>query len=260
MSSLSLALVQTSLVWEHPKENRLHFELMIREQCPPGTDLIILPEMFTTGFTMNNVVLAEEMEGETIQWLKKIAHQHQAAIMGSLIISESGRYFNRLVFIQPDSDDIQTYDKRHLFTLAKEDKYYTAGTQKLILEYKQWKIMPVICYDLRFPVWMRNTEAVDLIVCVANFPERRRKAWMSLLPARAIENVCYVLGLNRIGQDGLDIPYAGDSGIWDYEGNQMLDLGHQDTIGMMSLNKDKMTVFRRAYPFLNDRDKFYIEI
>jgi len=120
--------------------------------------------------------------------------------------------------------------------------------------------VPFFFILLRFPLWLRNTEAVDLIFCVANFPERRRKAWMSLLPARAIENVCYVLGLNRIGQDGLDIPYAGDSGIWDYEGNQLLDLGNQDTIGMMRLNKDKMTVFRRAYPFLNDRDQFYIEI
>lgn len=221
------------------------------------SDLIILPEMFTTGFSMESEKLAESMSGPSIGWLLDQSNQLDLALTGSLIIEDQGHNYNRLVWVEPGLASPKTYDKKHLFSLANEHKHFSPGNQKLILEYKTWKIALFICYDLRFPVWSRNTEAVDLMIYVANWPEKRSLAWKSLLPARAIENQCYVAGVNRIGMDANQILYSGDSAVYDFEGNQILKLDNQDAIQTIELDQHQLQVYRRAYPFLKDADRFH---
>ena len=186
---LKIALIQSDLVWENPKKNRKHFKEKIESISKP-VDMIVLPEMFSTGFTMNAKDVAETMDGKTVAWMKKKALKTNAAIIGSLVISEDGKFYNRLLFVEP-SGDIHIYDKRHTFTLAGEEKIYASGTKKLIVDYKGWKICPLVCYDLRFPVWARNTENYDVLLYVANWPKPRILAWDTLLKARAIENMSY---------------------------------------------------------------------
>jgi len=199
MNTLKLTLLQADLIWESRKANLLLFDKLLADITE--TDLILLPEMFSTGFSMKPKSLWDSPEGETFDWLKKKAEEKQAAISGSVIIKDEGHYYNRLYFVTPEGE-YYTYDKKHLFTLAGEEKVYSSGKEKLTLEYKGWKITPLICYDLRFPVWCRNAEHSDLMYFVANWPERRAMPWSSLLKARAIENMCYVAGLNRVGDDG----------------------------------------------------------
>ena len=210
MENLKITIFQGYLFWENIEKNLQNISLRlsnIREK----TDLIILPEMFNTGFTMNAEKLAEPMNGKTMIWMHKMAKEFDCVVTGSLIIKDSDGFYNRLVWMRPDGK-YQCYDKRHLFTLAKEDQTYTAGKDKLIVELKGWKICPVICYDLRFPVWLRNVnEAYDLLIVVANWPERRALHWRTLLPARAVENEAYVIGVNRVGHDGNEIYHSGDS-------------------------------------------------
>lgn len=220
-------------------------------------DLIVLPEMFASGFTMNPKIVAETMQGETIAWLQHLAKAKNCAITGSLVIEENGNYYNRLVFVFPNGK-IQTYDKRHLFTLAGEDKVYTAGKEKLIIEYKGFKICPLICYDLRFPVFARNVENYDLLIYVANWPKPRINAWDILLKARAIENMCYTIGVNRIGKDSNNLEYVGHSQAVDFLGNYLVEPQETDGVFIVELDQEKLNETRGKLGFLNDKDDFSI--
>lgn len=254
---LNLALVQTALHWESPQLNRNHFSLLLAE-IPP-VDLIVLPEMFSTGFSMQPETLAEDKNGPTLAWMIEMAKLHQAAITGSIIIKDQGNYVNRLFFVYP-SGEYKCYDKRHLFTLAGEDKHYHPGARKLILEYKGWRINPQVCYDLRFPVWCRNTEHFDLQIFVANWPERRAVAWKTLLKARAIENICFVAGLNRVGEDGNGVYHSGDSVVRDPLGTRIsyIEPGAQ-SVALVELEYRRISDARSKFAFLNDADEFIMK-
>ncbi|PNQ75016.1 amidohydrolase [Hanstruepera neustonica] len=254
---LKTAFIQTDLVWEDPKANRKNFKAKF-DLLPEDVDLVILPEMFSTGFTMNAQAVAESMNGKTVTWMLEKAQKHQFAIVGSLIIEENGHYLNRLVFAFPDGT-FNTYDKRHTFSLAGEDKVFTAGTKKVIIGYKGWKICPQICYDLRFPVWARNVEDYDLLLYVANWPKPRIAAWDALLKARAIENMSYCIGVNRIGQDGKENEYCGHSAIYDVLGNNITPLRpNKEQIEMTVLEKKHIVYYRDKLKFLDDKDAFTI--
>jgi predicted amidohydrolase len=256
-NSMKLCLCQYEIKWQDAEANRQHLDKLFGGLSPNKTDIIVLPEMFQTGFSMDSVNLAETMDGPTIRWMSQWATQLNSAITGSLIIKDQNQYYNRLVWIEPGNSEVTTYyDKKHLFTLADEPKHYSAGTKQLSLSWKDWTISFYICYDLRFPVWTRNTEAVDLQVYIANFPSKRERAWNSLLPARAIENQCYVAAVNRIGLDGNGIEHQGDSAVYDYEGRNLAALGNKEELQLIELSHRNLEVFRRAYPFLNDRDIF----
>jgi len=250
---MKISLIQTSLAWENPKENRQHFTQLIN--TIHDTDLIILPEMFTTGFTMNSAAVAEPMDGETVMWMKQLSAEKNCAITGSLVIGGGGRYYNRLLFVEPEGK-IHTYDKRHLFTLAGENKTYTKGINRTIIEYRGWKICPLVCYDLRFPVFSRNTEDYDLLLYVANWPEPRIAAWDALLKARAIENMCYVAGVNRIGQDNNGHNYPGHSVVIDYLGHTLGEEQEEEMVLTIVLRKDLLNDTREKFGFVNDRDSF----
>lgn len=218
-------------------------------------DLIVLPEMFSSGFTMNPKAVAETMNGETIAWLQHLAKAKDCAITGSLVIEENGKYYNRLVFVYPNGE-LKTYDKRHLFTLAGEDKVYTAGREKLIIEYKGFRICPLICYDLRFPVFARNVEDYDVLIYVANWPKPRINAWDILLKARAVENMSYAIGVNRIGMDENELEYVGHSQAVDFLGNYLLEAQETDGVFIVELDKEKLLETRSKLAFLKDKDSF----
>lgn len=254
---LKLAIVQTKLHWEDPRANQEHFvELLNSITVKP--DLVLLPEMFSTGFSMNPQSLAESPEGDTFLWMQSEAQSRDLALSGSLIIEEDGLYYNRLYFIYPDGS-YKTYNKRHLFSLAGEEKVYEPGQEKLILEYKGWRINPQICYDLRFPVFCRNAENFDFQYFVANWPERRAEAWSTLLKARAIENQCYVAGLNRIGDDGNGVYHSGNSAVHDALGAQISQTkAHEESVEVIILDKEQLQKVRSKFGFLADRDEFQI--
>ena len=257
MQDLKVALIQADLVWEDPRQNRTNFADKIYA-ISEVVDLIVLPEMFTTGFTMNPYDVAEGMNGETILWLKKLAREKNCAITGSLIIKEEDNYYNRLVFVFPQGK-IEVYDKRHTFTLAGEDKVYTAGEERLIVEYKGWKICPLICYDLRFPVWARNVENYDLLMYVANWPKPRITAWDILLKARAIENMSYCVGVNRVGLDVNKYEYVGHSAAYDSLGNELTNIEpSKEQTAIVTLSAEHLKRTRIKLGFLDDRDKFQI--
>jgi predicted amidohydrolase len=219
-------------------------------------DIILLPEMFTSGFTMNPTKVAESMQGETVAWMKESASKKQAAITGSLVVEENGFYYNRLLFVHPDGV-VESYDKRHTFTLAGENEVYSAGTQKLIVNYKGWKICPLICYDLRFPVWARNVENYDVLIYVANWPKVRIAAWDALLKARAIENMSYCIGVNRVGLDGNNHEYSGHSAAYDVLGKRLDTIPtDKEAIEIVTLNKKDLEIYRMKLNFLEDRDEF----
>ncbi|MAB48415.1 MAG: amidohydrolase [Flavobacteriaceae bacterium] len=255
--TLNVALVQTSLVWENPKANRTHIEDKVSSIT---ADLIILPEMFSSGFTMNASEVAETMDGETIAWLKSLSKTKNAAIVGSLVITENNNYYNRLVFVEPNGT-LTTYDKRHTFTLAGEHKVYTAGSEKTIIDYKGFKICPLVCYDLRFPVWARNSENYDVLIYVANWPKVRIAAWDALLKARAIENMSYCIGVNRVGLDGNNYEYSGHSAVYDVLGHRMDSIPESiETVEVVTLEKSHITKYRERLGFLKDRDTFNLEV
>lgn len=255
---LKIALIQSDLVWENPKQNRENFSVKINS-ISGNTDLIILPEMFTSGFTMNANVVAETMNGKTVNWMKAIAKKTNSVLVGSLVISEDNNYYNRLIFIEP-SGSIQYYNKRHTFTLVGEDKTYTAGTEKLIIDYKGWKICPLICYDLRFPVWARNVEDYDVLIYVANWPKPRVSAWDALLKARAIENMSYCIGVNRVGVDGVNSEYSGHSAAYDVLGNMMTTIApNKEQIEVVTLDKRHVEAYRNKLKFLDDKDSFTLK-
>jgi predicted amidohydrolase len=251
---MKIALIQTELSWENPNENKALLQEKINA-ISQYVDLIVLPEMFTSGFTMNPKNVAQTMQGEAISWLKETAKDKNCAITGSLVIEENGNYFNRLVFVFP-SGEIQTYDKRHLFTLAGEDKVYTSGKDKLIVEYKGFKICPLICYDLRFPVFARNVENYDVLIYVANWPKPRVNAWDILLKARAVENMSYVIGVNRVGFDANNHEYVGHSQAVDFLGNYMQEPQQIEGVFIVELDKNEMLETRKKLNFLNDTDEF----
>lgn len=251
---MKIALIQAPLLWENPTQNRNYFEDKINS-IRETIDLIVLPEMFTSGFTMNPKAVAESMQGETVLWLQALAKAKNAAITGSLVIEENGNFYNRLVFVFP-SGAIKTYDKKHLFTLAGEDKAYTSGTQKMLIEYQGFKICPLICYDLRFPVFARNTEEYDVLIYVANWPKPRINAWDALLKARAIENMCYTIGVNRIGEDPNKHDYPGHSQVIDELGNYLIAPQEIEGVFITTLNKNTLEANRQKFGFLNDRDAF----
>ncbi|GEL10152.1 Predicted amidohydrolase [Flavobacterium glycines] len=253
---MKIALIQSDLVWENPKANRIHFEEKING-IKESVDLIVLPEMFSTGFTMNPDKVAETMEGETLLWMQSLAKARNMAITGSLVVEESGNFYNRMLFVFP-SGEIQFYDKRHLFTLAGEDKVYTAGSQKLIVNYLGWKICLMVCYDLRFPVFSRNVENYDLLLYVASWPEKRVNAWDALLKARAIENMSYTIGVNRIGIDNNAHHYSGHSQLLDCLGDYIVVPTEEENVFIAELDKQKMIVARQKLGFLNDRDQFQL--
>jgi predicted amidohydrolase len=261
MSTITISLVQTTLHWENKVANRQHFEAKIASLAGK-TQVVFLPEMFTTGFSMNPSQLAEKMDGESVEWMRKMATQYRLILTGSLIIEEEGHYFNRLIWMLP-TGELGYYDKRHLFAYAGEDSYYTAGAKRLIAGVNGWRFNLQVCYDLRFPVWARqqiiNGEPeYDVLVYVANWPERRRQAWTTLLQARAIENQCYVIGVNRIGEDGNGIYHSGDSMVIDPLGEILLAQKDQETIHTLTLNKERLTEVRQSLPFLKDGDGFGI--
>jgi omega-amidase len=251
---MKVTLVQTDLIWENAEANRERLTQMINGM-DGDTDLIILPEMFSTGFTMAPQGVAETMEGVTVSWMRDIAAEKACAVAGSLVIEEAGKYYNRLLFVLPDGE-IRTYNKRHLFSLAGEDEAFTAGKDRLILTYKGWKICPLVCYDLRFPVFSRNTEDYDLLLYVANWPESRVTAWDALLRARAIENMCYTVGVNRIGRDSNETDYSGHSQVLDSLGQCLIEPSSAEGIFTVDLDKQELLETRHKFGFLNDRDSF----
>ncbi|MGB5323323.1 amidohydrolase [Lutimonas sp.] len=255
--SLTISLVQTDNVWENIDVNLKNLTSKI-EEIQEKTDMIILPELFTTGFTMEAEGIAETMDGVGIQWMLDTANKKECVVLGSLLIIESGNYFNRLIVAFPDGN-IKHYDKRHLFSFAGEDKVFKAGTERMTFEYKGFKICPLICYDLRFPVWARNTEDFDLIIFVANWPNARMLAWDTLLKARAIENLCYVIGLNRVGIDNNQLVYTGHSAVYDAMGATLLNFEPgEGAIGSVSIDIDHIEQTRSKFRFLEDRDSFVI--
>jgi predicted amidohydrolase len=256
-STMKIALIQTHLIWENPLENRSHLAQKITGFME-DVDLIVLPEMFSTGFTMHPESVAETMKGETVTWLQHFAKAKNCAITGSLVIKEKGNYYNRLIFVFPDGK-IQQYDKRHLFTLAGEDTKFTAGKSKLIVEYKGWKICPLICYDLRFPVFSRNQNDCDLLLYVANWPNMRANAWNALLKARAIENMSYTIGVNRIGADENGNTYFGDSQVVDSMGNYSMNPQQSEGVFIVELDKKSQDLNRKKFGFLNDADQFELK-
>ena len=249
---LKIALVQSHLIWENPQANRELFSEKIGE-IPDEIDMIVLPEMFTTGFTMNPQHIAVEEKSKTIEWMHEWAQKKDAAIVGSIVNPEEDKYYNRLWFVHPNG--MSSYDKKHTFTLAGEDKVYQAGINKEIITFRDFKICPMICYDLRFPVWARNVEDYDILVYVANWPKPRINAWDTLLKARAIENMAYCVGVNRMGTDGLGYEYSGHSAVYDVLG-QSLAYSEKEAVLYATLSKAHIEENRSKLRFLDDRDDF----
>lgn len=252
MQALNISLVQTVIEWENIDANLQHFEKKLASIH--STDLIILPEMFTTGFSMNPEKLAKESREKGLVWMQKMAKTKNAAVIGSLMFEENDQYFNSLLFVLPDGS-FKRYNKRHLFCLADENNHFSKGKERLIIEYKDWKICPLICYDLRFPVFSRNNVSYDLLIYVANWPEKRQYAWQQLLKARAIENQTYVVACNRLGEDGNGIAHKGGSAIINYLGEE-IGFDNEDDVYQFNLSREPQDSFRKQFPFLNDMDAF----
>ena len=253
---MKIALFQTSLAWENPEVNRTFIEKYFMSE-EESFDIFVLPEMFSSGFTMNPEKIAETMNGKTISWMKSLALKKDCVICGSLVIEEKNDYYNRFIFVHPNGK-MDFYDKRHLFSLAGEHEKYSKGIKKVIIDYKGWRICPQVCYDLRFPAFSRNHENYDLLLYVANWPKTRITAWDALLKARAIENMCYVVGVNRIGFDENNHQYIGHSQVLDELGNQILDADEKLGVFIVELDKNKMLENRNKLNFLNDKDEFEI--
>lgn len=255
---LKITLVQTTLHWEDRQKNLADLTNKI-SGIEEETDLVILPEMFTTGFTMKSSELFETMDGATVRWMKEMAERKKCAIAGSVIIKETGCYYNRFLFVGQDGN-IETYDKRHLFRMAGEDKYFSKGNGRVIIDYGGWKICPMVCYDLRFPVWDRSRNDRDLMIFVANWPETRKEAWSTLLRARAMENQVYVAGVNRVGKDGSYVSYSGNSAVFSPSGNLISNIRPgEESIQTVILSMTEMNDFREKFPAWLDADDFEIK-
>ena len=263
MSSLTLTIIQTDIVFENKAANLQLLKAKI-EAIEKRTEIVVLPEMFSTGFSMQPELFAEPMEGDTVKWMKEIAADNKIIITGSIIVKEKGNYFNRLIWMLPNGQS-GYYDKRHLFAYGEEDKHYTAGNKRLIASVKGWKINLQICYDLRFPVWSRqqNTAAqseYDLLIYVANWPEKRSHAWKTLLCARAIENQCFVVGVNRVGKDDKNIYHSGNSLIIDPLGQILYHKEDEEDVFTITLQKEDADKVRTQFPFWKDADTFRIDL
>jgi len=255
MKALNITFLQSNLIWEDISANLNAFTLKLNH-LKQTADVIILPEMFTTGFSMNAEKLAEKMTGKTVTWMRRKAKKLDALVLGSLIIEDNGYYYNRLIAAFPNAT-VRYYDKHHLFTLSGEHKVYTAGHERLQFNYKGWHICPLVCYDLRFPAWARNTTNYDILIYIASWPKPRIDAWDTLLKARAIENMSYVVGVNRVGIDGNKLEYSGHSAIYDVLGNKLISSEpHKDEIVQIGLNKASLINTREKLQFLKDKDNF----
>ena len=280
MQDLRITIIQSDLHWENIDANLKMFSRKI-STIREKTDLIVLPEMFSTGFTMKNKAMAEKMDGKTVQWMRNMAKEKKCVITGSLIIKENGKYYNRLIWMMPNGE-YKTYDKRHLFRYANEQNYYAAGKKKLIVELKGCKICPMICYDLRFPVWSRNNYPLfispkggnkhvqppspwekdgmgcyDVLLYIANWPERRNHPWKTLLMARAMENQCYVVGVNRVGNDGNNIYHSGDSAAINFKGEILSKTkGRKESVETVILSMKDLDTWRKKFPAWMDSDRF----
>jgi omega-amidase len=269
MSSISVTIIQTALYWEDKPANLQMFSEKI-SGITEKTAIVVLPEMFTTGFSMNTGRLAEDMDGETISWMKKKSAEKGVILTGSMIAKEKNAadniFFNRLIWMLPNGD-FGIYDKRHLFAYGNEDQHYTSGKKRLIASVNGWKINLQVCYDLRFPLWIRQSKLpdsplgpeFDILIIVANWPSARSHAWKTLLQARAIENQCYVIGVNRVGTDGRGLDYAGESMIVGPAGDIIKILGDKEEIFSYSLDRERLEDFRTKYPFWKDADRFLIQ-
>jgi predicted amidohydrolase len=257
MDILRISLVQYDVIWENPSANRLKLDRLLAP-LKGQTDLILLPEMFTTGFSMNARELAEAMDDDSVAWMKKHASELNSAIAGSMIIKENDHFFNRFMFVTP-AGRIDYYDKRHLFSMGDENQYFHPGNSRVIVNYLGWRIALFVCYDLRFPVWCRSVNDADLMLFTANWPEKRKIVWQTLTRARAIENQLYVACVNRTGRDGTGIPYAGDSTLIDPKGELLCDLNHQtDLVETSAVSLEKLNQFREKFPVGKDEDLFEI--
>lgn len=255
---LSVALVQANLAQGEVIQNLNNIEDMLGSLRE--VDLIVLPEMFNTGFSMDSRANSEPVDGHTTEWMQRIAQQMDAVVCGSLSIKVAEDDFrNRLLWVSPDGT-VNHYDKRHLFRMAGEDKRFTPGDKQLVVELKGWKIRPLVCYDLRFPAWARDAQNTDLIIYVACWPQARAQAWNTLLAARAIENQCYVLGINRVGMDHNNHYHSGDTQALDYLGNRLVHVQNQETVVLAKLKADSLHEFKTRFPAYMDADKFYLEL
>lgn len=259
---LTVSLVQAELDWHDPAANRARFDRLLAPLAG-RSDLIVLPEMFSTGFTMEPEKVAEPVEGPTTQWLRERAQALNAVVTGSVVTVEHDRYWNRLIWMRPDGT-FETYDKRHLFRMAGEHEHYADGKRRLVVELAGWKLCPFVCYDLRFPIWSRNRikgeGAYDALIYVANWPERRRYAWQTLLRARAIENLSYCIGVNRVGRDGKEIDYSGDSTAIDFMGRELIPDMKGESVSTVTLDREALTTFRERFPAYLDADEFALQL
>jgi omega-amidase len=259
MSTLSITTIQSNLFWEDKTANLQMLQKKI-DSIEDKTEIVILPEMFSTGFSMQPQLLAEKMDGETIEWMKTVSNKNGIVLTGSIIIEEAGKFYNRLIWMLPNGQ-YGYYDKRHLFAYGEEDKHYSPGNKRLIASVKGWKINLQVCYDLRFPVWARQQPKggqaeYDVLIYVANWPERRSHAWKTLLCARAIENQCYAVGVNRVGEDAKNINYSGNSLVIDPMGQVLYHMADEEDINTIILSKEKLEEVRTKFPFLADADGF----
>lgn len=258
MQDLNVTLLQAELIWQDPVANRTRFGKQLKSLAGK-TDLVVLPEMFTTGFTMQPEQHAEPAHGPTLQWLREQATQVQAVITGSVAVTEAGQFHNRLYWVRPDGS-YEFYDKRHLFRMGREHEHYAAGTRSIVVELQGWKICPLVCYDLRFPVWSRRRNELDydVLIYVANWPVVRRYPWQTLLKARAIENQSYCIGVNRFGADGLGYEHSGDSVVLDFMGQPLLAAPEQAWQGSACLSYSALQKFREKFPAHLDADEFQL--
>jgi omega-amidase len=254
---MKLTLIQPDIIWENKSGNLERLGDMI-SKIPAGADIIILPEMFNTGFSVITGDLSEPPYSGTFNWMQSIARKHNCGVCGSYIVSENGNFYNRWIFVSPDNEPLK-YDKRHLFSLSGEDKMFTRGRERIVFNFRGMRICPNVCYDLRFPVWSRNRNDYDLLINSSNWPESRRDVWITLLKARALENQCFVAGVNRIGTDGTGIKYCGDSMILGPKG-EIIAEGKQNQESLISgdILINELSDFRKKFPVTNDADDFKI--
>lgn len=256
--NLKITIFQAYLFWENIDKNLQNLSLRLNMGIKEKTDLIILPEMFNTGFSMNTASLAEEMDGKTMQWMAQQADKYECVVTGSLIIKENSRFFNRMIWMLPNGT-YTFYDKRHLFGLGEEDKNYSSGEKKVVVDLKGWKIRLAICYDLRFPVWLRNRdEEYDILLLIASWPDKRSSHWNALIPARAIENQSYVIAANRVGHDGKEVYHSGHSQCIDPMGKTVYYKPEDEDLYTFTVHHDELVKTRKAFPFLKDADNFKI--
>lgn len=258
MQDLTLTLIQPDMLWQSPTENRQMYAALM-DRYATQTELVVLPEMFSTGFTMDSRTAAEPMGGVTCQWLQQQAQDRGIAICGSIAVTENGEFYNRMIWTYPDGRQVH-YDKRHLFRMAGEHERYQAGSERVVVEYKGWQILLQVCYDLRFPVFSRSRNDYDLALYVANWPAARRQPWRKLLQARAIENLCYVAGVNRVGSDANGHDYSGDSMLVDFKGDLLVDHPPGEVFcETYSLSAADLADFKEKFPAWMDSDQFSYE-